>query len=588
MSNLFGGNGSTPPTSGPGIFGGRASTAGGNLFGGAAATSTTGGGGSLFASSTGNGPQLFSDTKPATSGPSPLIFGSQTTNDPSGGLVSGGAAATSGSGFRNLNNASTSTPAGSMTPATTRTAAFSFGTSTTPAGPPPTSNGQSLAGTGGLGRGGGGLFANLAGSNTPASRPGDVFGAGSPTTTTASSTSATPSFGFGALAQPSSTSTTQASTTPAPGPSAGPSLFSGLAGAPKPPTSSAPPNLFAGLGGAATSTPATSTPNTGLFGAASSTAPSSSTPTPAPAATSSLFSGLGNSSAAPTTSTPATSTPPAARLSLFGGTPASSQAPAATSSSTTDAAAAAPTGTATSGATGLAAATSTLGQSTSGPAPQLSRLKNKTMDEIITRWAGDLSKYQKEFQEQAAKVSEWDRLLVNNGEKIQKLYQSTYEAERETSEVERQLSNVENQQDELAGWLDKYEAEVDELFNGQMGLGNQLQGPDQERERTYKLAEKLSDRLDDMGNNLKSMIGAINSASSSLSKSSQVDDPLSSIVRVLNDHLSQLQWIDQNATLLQAKIAEAQKLGQSIGSNGYGGLENDAAESFYRSIAGRR
>jgi nuclear pore complex protein Nup62 len=50
----------------------------------------------------------------------------------------------------------------------------------------------------------------------------------------------------------------------------------------------------------------------------------------------------------------------------------------------------------------------------------------------------------------------------------------------------------------------------------------------------------------------------------------------------------QLQWIDQNATLLQAKIAEAQKLGQSIGSNGYDGLENDAAESFYRSYAGRR
>ena len=58
-------------------------------------------------------------------------------------------------------------------------------------------------------------------------------------------------------------------------------------------------------------------------------------------------------------------------------------------------------------------------------------------------------------------------------------------------------------------------------------------------------------------------------------------------MRVLNDHLTQLQWIDQNATLLQAKVAEAQKLGQSVGSNGYGGLENDAAESFYRSYARR-
>jgi hypothetical protein len=34
------------------------------------------------------------------------------------------------------------------------------------------------------------------------------------------------------------------------------------------------------------------------------------------------------------------------------------------------------------------------------------------MDEIITRWATDLSTYQKEFQNQAAKVASWDRLLV--------------------------------------------------------------------------------------------------------------------------------------------------------------------------------
>jgi nuclear pore complex protein Nup62 len=159
----------------------------------------------------------------------------------------------------------------------------------------------------------------------------------------------------------------------------------------------------------------------------------------------------------------------------------------------------------------------------------MSRLKNKTMDEIITRWASDLSKYQKDFQDQAGKVAQWDRLLVENAEKIQKLYHSTYEAERETAEVERQLSNVESQQDELAGWLDKYEAEVDEMFSRQLGPGDQLQGPDQERERTYKLAEKLTDKLDDMGKNLASMIEAINDASSSLSKSSNADDPVSPI-----------------------------------------------------------
>lgn len=63
---------------------------------------------------------------------------------------------------------------------------------------------------------------------------------------------------------------------------------------------------------------------------------------------------------------------------------------------------------------------------------------------------------------------------------------------------------------------------------------------------------------------------------------------LTHIVRVLNSHLTQLQWIDQNAEALQKKVAESQKLGQSIGPNGYGGAENDTTESFYRSFASRR
>ncbi len=109
------------------------------------------------------------------------------------------------------------------------------------------------------------------------------------------------------------------------------------------------------------------------------------------------------------------------------------------------------------------------------------------MDEIITRWATDLSKYQKEFQSQAEKVATWDRMLVENGDKIQKLYASTFEAERASAEVERQLTAVEGQQGELEGWLNRYEMEVDDMVTRQVGQGEGLQGPDQDRERTYVL-----------------------------------------------------------------------------------------------------
>lgn len=58
-------------------------------------------------------------------------------------------------------------------------------------------------------------------------------------------------------------------------------------------------------------------------------------------------------------------------------------------------------------------------------------------------------------------------------------------------------------------------------------------------------------------------------------------------MRVLNGHLSQLQWIDTNASALQAKVAAAQKASGNMSSH-YGAPENDAAESFYRSYMGRR
>ncbi|KLJ08682.1 hypothetical protein EMPG_15886 [Blastomyces silverae] len=362
-------------------------------------------------------------------------------------------------------------------------------------------------------------------------------------------------------------------------------------------------------------TPATTseTAQKPLFGAPAATSTPSTTSTTTAAPAGGLFTGLST----PKTSSPKDSTTPATTSSqpaggMFSlGKPTTTTAPA-TSQATTSAAGAtttaAPTTGATTATTSAGGTTSTpataggLGASTVGPAPPAqSRLKNKTMDEIITRWATDLTKYQKEFQEQAEQVADWDRMLVENGTKVQKLYGNTVDAERATQEVERQLASVEGQQDELSSWLDRYEQEVEALLSKQVGITDSLQGPDQERERTYKLAERLSERLNEMGQDLTSMIEEVNSASSTLSKTSKSDEPISQIVRILNSHLSQLQLIDQGTVNLHAKIAAAQKLGGSLSvhqhqgaysqlrngaGNGMGG--GGAADDFYRAYLGRR
>lgn len=229
------------------------------------------------------------------------------------------------------------------------------------------------------------------------------------------------------------------------------------------------------------------------------------------------------------------------------------------------------------------------------------------MDEILTRWASDLTKYTKEFKTHAETVAKWDQVLVDNMSKISKLYTQTATSEKQTASVEMQLTAVENQQDELDSWLTKYEHEVDEML-AKNGPSQEVGGPDQERERTFKLAERLGERLEDMSRDLESMVEEINGANASLNKNSKADEPvnisirsritvstsltlmqITQIVRILNSHLTQLQTIDQGTLALQEKVSRAQRNAQSLGhlhsgSTGTGG----AVEDFYRSYMGRR
>ncbi|KKF93909.1 Nucleoporin nsp1 [Ceratocystis platani] len=576
---LFGGSAtsgtsSTPSTSAPasgGLFGATASTtpaasSGAGLFGAGAKADTT------------------TTSAPATGG----LFGASSTPAFSAPAATGNifGGATSGT-----STTSTTTPtpifgAGAVKPAglgglgtglATPAKPGFFGTnSTTPAGAPPTTK---PSGPSSLG------LSSTTASATPTTAPTtSIFGAAAASTTPA--TSAPPASGglFGAkpAAAPAtgnffgnktaeatttntSTGTTATTTaTSAPTTTATPSLFGSKSAGSTPATTAA----------AATSAATTTTAAGGLFGA-KPTENATTTSTIAPSKPALSFGSLGTTTPA-TTSTPstaATTTTAAAPAKPMFGAPATTTP--ATSSATT---ATNPTTTTTSNA---------LGASTVGPASQLPRLKNKSMDDIITRWASDLTKYQKDFKDQATKVADWDRLLVDNGEKIQKLYLNTFEAERASNEIEKQLMAVESQQDELEAWLDKYEGEVKEMVSRQYGANDQLGGPDQERERTYKLAEKLSQTLDEKSHDLGKMVDEINEISSTLSKSSRPEDPVSQIVRVLNGHLSQLQWIDTNAAALQAKIAATQKAGGNLGSQ-YGMSDNDAAESFYRSYMPRK
>lgn len=186
---------------------------------------------------------------------------------------------------------------------------------------------------------------------------------------------------------------------------------------------------------------------------------------------------------------------------------------------------------------------------TTASAPAPASLKNKTMEDIINKWSSDLEKYSQDFQQQAKQISTWDQALLTSGDQISRLYAATVEAEQQSGKVDQALHYIENQQDELSQLLDHYEGEVQNI-TAEIGVSQPV---DLEREKAYSQAEKLVGELDSMGTNLAQMIQELNKSGEVMSRLKE-DDPLTSIVKILNNQLQSLNWIEENTTTLNEKV----------------------------------
>ena len=64
--------------------------------------------------------------------------------------------------------------------------------------------------------------------------------------------------------------------------------------------------------------------------------------------------------------------------------------------------------------------TTTIPSSTSVP-PNIAALKNKTLEQIVTKWKGDLDIYSKEFHRLAVEISNRDMIILENGYQVKYL-----------------------------------------------------------------------------------------------------------------------------------------------------------------------
>ncbi|MED6276258.1 hypothetical protein CHARACLAT_001330 [Characodon lateralis] len=173
------------------------------------------------------------------------------------------------------------------------------------------------------------------------------------------------------------------------------------------------------------------------------------------------------------------------------------------------------------------------------------------LESLINKWSLELEDQERHFLQQATQVNAWDRMLVENGEKITSLHKELEKVKLDQRRLNQELDFILSQQKELEDLLCPLEESVKE----QSGT-IYMQNADEERERTYKLAENVDAQLKRMSQDLKEIIEHLNTSSGPADTS----DPLQQICKILNAHMDSLQWIDQNSVLLQRRVEEVSKL----------------------------
>nr|XP_009932998.1 PREDICTED: nucleoporin-62 C-terminal-like protein [Opisthocomus hoazin] len=418
--------------------------------------------------------------------------------------------------------------------------------------------------TGGFGFGS--SVATSAPSSQAAAPSGFVFGSAGSTTTTSAASGTTGGFTF------SSSTTTQA----------GAASFGIGAAAPQ----ASPAGLAFGTTPAAgglnfgslPSTAATSAP-TATLSASTSQGPTLSfgtklgvTSTAATAASTSTTSILGStgptlfasvaSSSAPTSATttglslgaPSTGTSSLGTLGFGLKVPGTTAAATSTATSSTSA-----SGFAlnlkpltTTGATGAGTSTAAITTTTTTSTPPV--MTYAQLESLINKWSLELEDQEKHFLHQATQVNAWDQTLIENGEKITSLHREVEKVKLDQKRLDQELDFILSQQKELEDLLTPLEESVKE----QSGT-IYLQHADEERERTYKLAENIDAQLKHMAQDLKDIIEHLNTSGGPADTS----DPLQQICKILNAHMDSLQWIDQNSAVLQRKVEEVTKVCES-------------------------
>lgn len=205
--------------------------------------------------------------------------------------------------------------------------------------------------------------------------------------------------------------------------------------------------------------------------------------------------------------------------------------------------------------------TQSTGTTVSGTSPKLpSEITGKTIEEIIKEWNAELQERTKHFQKQANAIAGWDRRILQNRDILLKLESEVAKVVETQSSLERQLELIETHQDEVEKALQSLEEEAERIYKDDREtlLDDEAAYT---RDAMYEQAEFVEREMEKMMEQIKSIIHSLNAT-----QGGELTDgmnPLDVAVRILNNQLSSLVWVDEKAGELSSRIQKLAKQGSN-------------------------
>lgn len=182
-----------------------------------------------------------------------------------------------------------------------------------------------------------------------------------------------------------------------------------------------------------------------------------------------------------------------------------------------------------------------------------SEITGKTVEEIIKEWNTELQERTGKFRKQATAIAEWDKKILQNRDVLLRLEIEVAKVVETQAQLERQLELIETHQQEVDKALLSIEEEAERIYKDERGLLLDDEAAST-RDAMYEQAEFIEREMEQMTEQIKSIIQTLNTNQGGELDVMDGMTPLDVIVRILNNQLSSLMWIDEKAQEFNSRI----------------------------------